>query len=102
MGTRRTRAPRDHVVSGHWPHARLDGDHAAAVAQAVSARLARVLAEHGLSLNTVSKTAAVNRQTISNVLDGRVWPTIAVLADLERALDTPIALDPSLLSEEKA
>jgi hypothetical protein len=31
-------------------------------------------------------TTGVNRQTITNVLDGRGWATIAVLADLERAL----------------
>ncbi|MFD9891552.1 helix-turn-helix domain-containing protein [Amycolatopsis sp. NPDC059027] len=97
MGTtRRSHAPRSHVVSGDWPHADLDGDHAATIAQGISARLARLLAEQGRSLNAVSKAAAVNRQTIVNIVEGRVWPTIAVLADLERALGISFALDPAL------
>ncbi|MFC5111213.1 hypothetical protein [Kibdelosporangium philippinense] len=86
------------MVSGHWPHAELDGDHAAAIAQGISARLTGLLAENGSSLNAISKTAAVNRQTIVNIIDGLAWPTIAVLADLERALGTSFALDPTLWS----
>jgi hypothetical protein len=88
MGTRRTRAPRDHVVSGDWPNAVLDGDLAAMVAQNVSARLERLLAEEPRSQSLISRSATINRQTIVNVVEGRAWPTIAVLADLERALGT--------------
>ncbi|MFF0144483.1 helix-turn-helix protein [Amycolatopsis sulphurea] len=87
MTGRRTRAPRDHITAGRWPAATLDGDHAAAVAQAVARRLAAAMQEHGWSIAELHRRAGVNRQTITNVLDGRVWTTIAVIADLERALD---------------
>lgn len=101
-GTRRSLAPCGHVVAGQWPHADLDGDQAAAIAQAIAARLGQLLADQGRSLNATSKAAAVNRQTIVNILDGRVWPTIAVLADLERALGVSFVFDPALRAGEKA
>lgn len=90
MSTRRSLAPRAHVVSGHWPRAELDDDHAAATAQAIARRLAGLLAERECSLNAVSKRAGINRQTVANVLEGRAWATVAVIADLERALDAPL------------
>ncbi|WP_170220849.1 helix-turn-helix domain-containing protein [Amycolatopsis cihanbeyliensis] len=89
-------------MSGQWPHADLDGDHAAAVMQRIAARLAHLLAEQDVSLNALSKAAVVNRQTIANIVEGRVWPTVAVLAELERALGTSFALDPALWPERDA
>jgi hypothetical protein len=61
MSSRRARPPRDHVVAGHWPHAELDGDHAKVIAQELSARLETLLAEQGISLSTISRTAGINR-----------------------------------------
>lgn len=84
--TRRSRAPRDHVIAGIWPVASLDGDPAAEVAQFIAARLREELGRTGYSLNGLRRRAGVNRQTITNILEGRVWVTIAVIADLESAL----------------
>lgn len=84
--TRRSRAPRDHVVAGHWPHAELDGDHAASIAQELSSRLVEAIADRGGNINTISKIARVNWQTIMNLMEGRGWATIATVADLEQAL----------------
>jgi lambda repressor-like predicted transcriptional regulator len=91
--TRRTRAPRDHITTGDWPSAALDGDHAAVTAQHIARRLAEALAEQGWSIAELHRRAGVNRQTIVNVLDGRVWATIAVIADLEQALGMPLWQD---------
>lgn len=88
--TRRSRAPRDHVVAGHWPHAELDGDHAASIAQELSSRLAEAIADRGGNINAISKAARVNWQTIMNVLQGRGWATLATVADLEQALDVDL------------
>jgi lambda repressor-like predicted transcriptional regulator len=85
--TRRNRAPRDHIAAGQWPNATLDGDHAAATAQHIARRLAAVVAERSWSVAELHRRAGINRQTIANILDGRGWATIAVIADLERALD---------------
>ncbi|MFD0200064.1 MULTISPECIES: helix-turn-helix domain-containing protein [Saccharothrix] len=87
MSTRRTRAPRDHITAGQWPTATLDGDHAALTAQTIARRLAEALGRREWSIAELHRRAGVNRQTIANVLDGRGWATIAVIADLERALD---------------
>ena len=90
MTTRRTRAPRDHVIAGQWPHATLDGDHAALIAQAIARRLGELLDERGWSIAELHRRAGINRQTITNVLDGRGWATIAVIADAERALGSAL------------
>ena len=86
MATRRSDPPCDHVRAGQWPHATLDGSHAAATAQAIARALADALAERGWSIAELHRRAGVNRQTIVNVLDGRVWATVSVIADLERAV----------------
>jgi hypothetical protein len=84
--TRRSRAPRDHIVAGQWPHAELDGDHAASIAQELSSRLVEAIAARGGNINLISKTAQLNWQTITNLMEGRGWATIATVADLEHAL----------------
>lgn len=58
----------------------------AQAAQAIARRLAEVMAEQGLSANALAQKSGVNRQAITNVLRGEVWPDMLTLIDLEGAL----------------
>ncbi len=76
--------PRDHVVSGDWPTAQLDGDPAAEAAQQFVARLAAAAA--ALSLRGVEAVTGVDHDTVARILRGDTWPDIATLANLEHGL----------------
>ncbi len=78
------RSPRDHVVSGDWPVAQLDGDPAAEVAQRLAARLAAVV--DGRSLRAVERATGVDHDTVARILRGAPWPDIATVAHLEHGL----------------
>lgn len=58
----------------------------AQAAQAIARRLAEAMAEQGLSANALAQKSGVNRQAITNVLRGDVWPDMLTLIDLEGAL----------------
>ncbi|HJT93434.1 MAG TPA: helix-turn-helix transcriptional regulator [Mycobacterium sp.] len=80
--------PRAHVVSGDWPHAKLDGEPATEVGQALAARLAEAVA--GLSLREVQARTGVDHNTVDNVLQGRAWPDLITIARLENGLDVDL------------
>ncbi|MFJ8449487.1 helix-turn-helix domain-containing protein [[Kitasatospora] papulosa] len=61
--------------------------HGAKVAQALALALASALETEGMSVAALSRLSGVSRLTISNVLEGRVWPDLLTVASLERALD---------------
>jgi transcriptional regulator with XRE-family HTH domain len=75
------------MVRGVWPHAVMEADRRALVAQALARRLAEVMEERELSANALARKSGVNRQVIANVLNGMVWPDMITLLDLEAALD---------------
>ena len=85
-------APRDYVVSGEWPHARLDTDQPgvaeAAVAQALAARLAAAVGKR--SMREVARAAGVAHTTVTKVAAGARWPELVTIARLERALDVDL------------
>jgi len=81
-------SPRAHVVSGEWPHAQLDGDHAAEAAQQFAARLVTAAAQR--SLRTIEAVTGVDHATVSRILSGDVWPDIATVAHLEHGLETDL------------
>lgn len=58
----------------------------ALVAQAMAHKLADAMAERGISANALAKMSGVNRQVITNVLNGTVWPDVLTVVDLEGAL----------------
>jgi transcriptional regulator with XRE-family HTH domain len=90
----RARKPRDYVVTGAWPYATIDY-HAARVAQAFARRLEELMRRRQLSAKRLAAASTVNRQTIANVLAGKVWPGTMTMANLEAAVGIPLypALD---------
>ncbi|MFI8984641.1 helix-turn-helix domain-containing protein [Streptomyces antimycoticus] len=56
--------------------------------------MARALAEamerQKISANALAQASDVNRQVISNVLAGSVWPDLLTVANLEGALGEPL------------
>ncbi|MFD4243719.1 helix-turn-helix domain-containing protein [Streptomyces sp. NPDC058525] len=85
-GTRRGKKPRDYTVAGEWPYAVMDSVRQAQVGQAVARALAEVMERRGMSANALATASGVNRQVISNVLAGTVWPDMFTLVSLEEAL----------------
>jgi hypothetical protein len=88
MPRRPTEAPRDHVVSGEWPEAELDGDPGAAYAQAIARALRDGLRER--SIRSIGRDAGVADVTVAAVLSGANHLDIRTLARLEAALNTPL------------
>ncbi|MFJ7629767.1 helix-turn-helix domain-containing protein [Streptomyces sp. NPDC097595] len=86
-GTRRGKKPRDYVVAGEWPYAVMDNVRQAQVGQALARALSEAMGRRGLSANALATASDVNRQVISNILAGTVWPDMFTLASLEEALD---------------
>ncbi|MFD9790423.1 helix-turn-helix domain-containing protein [Streptomyces sp. NPDC059070] len=86
-GTRRGKKPHEYVVSGDWPYAVMDSVRQAQVGQAVARSLSEAMGRRGLSANALAEASDVNRQVISNILAGTVWPDMFTLASLEEALD---------------
>ncbi len=62
----------------------------AQVAQAVARALAEAMEAQGLSANAVAQRSGVNRQVVTNVLNGTVWPDLLTVVDLEVALGVPL------------
>lgn len=58
----------------------------ALVAQAVARKLGEAMAHQRISANALAQKSGVNRQVITNVLNGSVWPDLLTIADLEGAL----------------
>lgn len=58
----------------------------ALVAQAIARKLAEAMAEQGISANALARKSEVNRQVVTNVLSGSVWPDMLTVVDLEGAL----------------
>lgn len=86
-GTRRGKKPRDYAVSGDWPYALMDSVRQAQVGQAVAQALTEAMERRDLSANALATASGVNRQVISNILAGTVWPDMFTLASLEETLD---------------
>jgi ribosome-binding protein aMBF1 (putative translation factor) len=86
-GTRRGKKPRDYAVSGDWPYSVMDSVRQAQVGQAVARALAEAMGRRGFSANALADASGVNRQVISNILAGTVWPDMFTLASLEASLD---------------
>lgn len=85
-GLRRAKKPSSFVVDGEWPHAMMEPHRGALVAQAIARKLAAAMAERGSSANALAQKSGVNRQVITNVLNGSVWPDMLTIVDLEGAL----------------
>lgn len=85
-GIRRAKKPSSFVIDGDWPHAVMEPHRGALVAQAIARKLAEAMAERGISANALAKKSGVNRQVITNVLNGTVWPDMLTVVDLEGAL----------------
>ncbi|MFJ9706324.1 helix-turn-helix domain-containing protein [Streptomyces sp. NPDC101234] len=83
---RRAKKPSSFVIDGEWPHAMMEPHRGALVAQAIARKLAAAMAERGLSANALAQKSGVNRQVITNVLNGSVWPDMLTVVDLEGAL----------------
>ncbi|WP_369366438.1 helix-turn-helix domain-containing protein [Streptomyces sp. CG4] len=86
-GTRRGKKPREYAVSGDWPYAVMDSVRQAQVGQAVARALSEAMERRSFSANALAEASGVNRQVISNILAGTVWPDMFTLASLEVALD---------------
>ncbi|MFJ5851196.1 helix-turn-helix domain-containing protein [Streptomyces sp. NPDC092903] len=89
-GKRRSRTPAEYVVAGTWPDAELDPHRAAQRIQSLARRLRTMMASRSLSANALAKASGVNRQVISNILHGSVWPYSLTVMDLEEALAAEI------------
>lgn len=76
----------EYAVGGKWPHAVMEPHRGALVVQAIARRLAEVMAEQELSANALARKSGINRQVITNVLNGVVWPDMLTVVDLEGAL----------------
>ncbi|MEH0577970.1 helix-turn-helix transcriptional regulator [Streptomyces sp. B21-108] len=85
-GLRRAKKPSSFVIDGEWPHAMMEPHRGALVAQAIAHKLAEAMVERGLSANALAHKSGVNRQVITNVLNGSVWPDMLTIVDLEGAL----------------
>ncbi|MEU3322062.1 helix-turn-helix transcriptional regulator [Streptomyces sp. NPDC006785] len=86
-GTRRGKKPREFAVAGEWPYAVMDGARTAQIGQAVARALSEAMERRGLSANGLATASGVNRQVISNILAGTVWPDMFTLGSLEETLD---------------
>lgn len=49
-------------------------------------RLTKARTEKNMSISALAESAGMTRQTIYNLLDGKVWPELSTIAWLERAL----------------
>ncbi|MFD6797869.1 helix-turn-helix domain-containing protein [Streptomyces cyaneofuscatus] len=85
-GSRREKKPRQYAVVGEWPYAVMDGFLPAQVGQAVARALAEAMERQDFSANSLAAASGVNRQVISNVLAGTVYPDLLTLVSLEGAL----------------
>lgn len=85
-GRRRVKKPVEYAADGQWPYAVMDDLLGARVAQAVSRALAEAMERQKISANALAQASEVNRQVISNVLAGVVWPDLLTVASLEGAL----------------
>lgn len=74
-------------MAGEWPYAVMDGVRQAQVGQAVARALSEAMERRGLSANALATASGVNRQVISNILAGTVWPDMFTLVSLEETLD---------------
>ncbi|RPK40894.1 Helix-turn-helix protein [Streptomyces sp. ADI93-02] len=74
-------------MSGDWPYAVMESVRQAQIGQAVARALTEAMERRGLSANALATASGVNRQVISNILAGIVWPDMFTLASLEEALD---------------
>lgn len=74
-------------MAGEWPYAVMDSVRQAQVGQAVARALSEAMERRGLSANALATASGVNRQVISNILAGTVWPDMFTLVSLEETLD---------------
>ena len=88
-GRKPQQRPIDHVRSGVWPEAELDGDVSAAYAQDFAYRLEQAIA--GRSHTEIGELAGVSRMTVSLIVAGKTYPTLWTIARLEAALGPLVA-----------
>ncbi|MEV5576720.1 hypothetical protein AB0L06_42415 [Spirillospora sp. NPDC052269] len=85
----RARKPRDYIVAGAWPYATID-HHAARVAQTFARRLEELVKLRQLSAKRLAAASTADRQTVANVLAGKVWADILTMANVEAAVGVPL------------
>lgn len=85
MGRPTRPPPVGHVVSGDWPHARLDDNVGANVGQAFAAQLQAAI--EGMSLREVERRTGVDHTTVVKIVSGVSWPDLITIAKLEAGLD---------------
>ncbi|MFI5765631.1 helix-turn-helix domain-containing protein [Streptomyces sp. NPDC051563] len=85
-GKWRAKKPWEYAVAGEWPYAVMDGFLPAQVGQAVARALAEAMERQKFSANSLAAASGVNRQVISNVLAGTVWPDLMTMVRLEETL----------------
>ncbi|MEU8595504.1 helix-turn-helix domain-containing protein [Streptomyces anulatus] len=85
-GIRRAKKPSSFVIDDVWPYAVMAPHRGALVAQAIACKLAETMSEQRISANALAQKSGVNRQVITNVLNGTVWPDMLTIVDLEGAL----------------
>lgn len=80
------RRPLDHVIHGIWPHARLDGNVAAAVVQRMAALLAADLATSGKSQRAFARKVGADDTTLGAILNGTRWPDLVTVINISAVL----------------
>lgn len=80
------RRPVDHVTHGTWPHARLDGNVAAAVVQRMAALLAAEQAASGKSQRAFARHIGADDTTLGAILNGTRWPDLVTVINISAAL----------------
>ena len=88
--------PRDYLAPGlRWPEDELDADAPpeAHLAQGVSRRLRGHLEREELTVRAAAAATDVGVTTLHNIVRGKVWTDIAILARIERRLDVDLWSD---------
>ena len=83
-------APAQHIVTGAWPNAVLDGDIGARYCQDLAAALSERLTALGWSFRELERQSGVSYRAIAQVARGLAAPDLRTVARLERALRTDL------------
>ena len=90
MASRSYQPPASYVsASGTWPQGPFSPDAPtyALVTAALVARLESIRQQAGMSLRSVAGPAGIDPTSLSRLLNGKVVPDLATIANLERSLD---------------
>ena len=94
------KSPRDYVADGAWPDGPLEGGAPveAEVAQHIASVLRDFCQARKLSTYKAAEAAEMSQGALYNLLAGRAWPAVAVVARIERNLG--VVLWPQLHNPE--